>query len=345
MHQVIDPIPVTPVEPDPAERRGHRRLARWARRASVLGASLLGFGALAGPAAATTPYRFTTLDNENDPTFNQLLGINNHGQIAGYFGAGAPGHPNKGYLLSFPYGQSNYVNENFPGSTQTQVTGLNDNGVTVGFWSDTDLPNPTNTSVNANFGFYAIHGHHFHLVDFPTDSRPTPPVDQLLGVNNHNLAVGFYADANGNSHGYEYSIPTNGYRSIQTSRAVSVTAAAINNNNDIAGFETNKSGLVEGFLLRSNGKVTTLAYPNATVTNALGVNDHDEVVGFYQLGSGGNAEMHGFTWTKQRGFQTVDDPNGAGTTTINGVNNKGRLVGFYVDPSGNTDGMLATPAK
>jgi hypothetical protein len=55
--------------------------------------------------------------------------------------------------------------------------------------------------------------------------------------------------------------------------------------------------------------------------------------------------MHGFTWTARGGFRTVDDPNGIGTTTINGVNNAGDLVGFYVDGAGNTDGMLATPRK
>jgi len=55
--------------------------------------------------------------------------------------------------------------------------------------------------------------------------------------------------------------------------------------------------------------------------------------------------MHGFTWTPQRGFTTVDDPRGIGTTTINGVNDQGELVGFYTDPAGNTDGMLAMPLR
>jgi hypothetical protein len=32
-----------------------------------------------------------------------------------------------------------------------------------------------------------------------------------------------------------------------------------------------------------------------------------------------------------------------GTTTVNGVNNAGDLVGFYTDSAGNVDGMLATP--
>ena len=39
----------------------------------------------------------------------------------------------------------------------------------------------------------------------------------------------------------------------------------------------------------------------------------------------------------------VDDPHGHGTTTINGVNDHGDLVGFYTDSAGNTDGMLALP--
>ena len=76
---------------------------------------------------------------------------------------------------------------------------------------------------------------------------------------------------------------------------------------------------------------------------ALGVNDSDEVVGIYTVGSGSSAVMHGFTWTPQHGFYTVDDPHGVGPTTINGVNDRGQLVGFYVDSAGNTDGFLATP--
>jgi hypothetical protein len=61
--------------------------------------------ALAGAARASTTsasyatsYRFETLNNAHDVTFNQLLGINDEGLIAGYFGSGAAGHLNQGYL-------------------------------------------------------------------------------------------------------------------------------------------------------------------------------------------------------------------------------------------------------
>ena len=83
-------------------------------------APLVAMGAVGSPAAPPTPpdgssnFRFQTLNNTNDLTFNQLLGINNAGRISGYFGSGATGHPNKGYLLAPPYThQSDYTNLNF----------------------------------------------------------------------------------------------------------------------------------------------------------------------------------------------------------------------------------------
>jgi CHRD domain len=304
----------------------------------------------AGPAdAATSPmtsgpvsYQFAALDNQQDATFNQLLGISGAGTIAGYFGSGAAGHPNKGYLLFPPYGQGNYVNENFPGSVQTQLTGLNDNGTKVGFFSTMNNAN----MMNDNHGFWQ-RGGRYHVADFPAGSAASPAVDQLLGVNNDDIAVGFWTDAAGNTHGYEYNIETGRFSSVTDPRApgASLTAAAINSGGDIAGFYVNPAnGTTDGFLKTGHG-FTDLAMPGASATTALGVNDHDEVVGAYTVGSGSSAVTHGFTWTPGRGFTTVDDPHGMGTTTVNGVNNAGRLVGFYTDAAGNTDGFLAAPFR
>jgi hypothetical protein len=81
------------------------RARRLGRAVGVLGlaagASAGGLLAAAGGVANASPaqYSFSTLNNSNDPTFNQLLGLNAHGVIAGYFGSGAAGHPNKGYYL------------------------------------------------------------------------------------------------------------------------------------------------------------------------------------------------------------------------------------------------------
>ncbi|HTU09090.1 MAG TPA: CHRD domain-containing protein [Trebonia sp.] len=296
-------------------------------------------------------YNFVTLDNAKDPTFNQLLGINNHGTIAGYFGMGAPGHPNQGYLLYPPYGQGNYVDENFPGSMQTQVTGLNDNGITVGFWSSMNNA----TMVNDNHGFYRLSDGSFHTADFPATSPASPPVDQLLGVNDTDVAVGFWTDSASTNHGYEYNIKSDTYSPVTDPNAptASLTAAAINNRGDVAGIYTNPAnGTTDGFL-KKGGQFIDLAVPGAVMTQALGVNDHDEVVGTYQTGTLEGARLHGFTWTQGGGFQTVEDPDvlpsslpgiNNGETTINGVNDEGDLVGFYFDGNtGFTHGFLATP--
>ncbi len=330
-------------------RTAKRNALRIAAATVASGLLATGAVALAGAASASTlsagnatSYRFATHDNTRDLTFNQLLGINDEGVIAGYFGSGAQGHPNQGYLLLPPYGQGNYVNENFPGSVQTQVTGLNNRGVTVGFWSSMNNAN----MVNDNHGFVEFGGH-FRNADFPTGSPAAPPVDQLLGVNDSDVAVGFYTDANGNNHGYKYNINASRFTRVLDPSApgASLTAAAINDHGDVAGFYTNPgTGNTDGFLL-SHGHFTDLAVPGASSTMALGVSNYGEVVGTYTVGSGSSAVMHGFTWTPQHGFSTVDDPHGIGTTTINGVNDFGQLVGFYVDANGNTDGFLATPQR
>lgn len=334
-----------------ASKSGRRnRAVKWVGLALATAAPVMGAGAAASPALATPQagaaahYQFRTIDNQADPTFNQLLGINKRGAIAGYFGSGAMGHPNKGYLLFGGAGPARYMNENWPESTQTQVTGLNDRGVTVGFWSSMNTAN----QMNDNRAFVSYQGY-FIDGDYPTDTPASPPVDQLLGVNDHNVAVGFYNDGAGNTHAYSFNIHRNQFSEITPAGISNPTAAGINSRADVAGLGTDttgdsSNGQVVGFLLRHNGQVTVLSVPGSSQTQALGINDDDEVVGVYQVGTGDNAMMHGFTWTPQRGFQTVDDPHGVGATTINGVNDQGQLVGFYTDANGNTDGLLATPA-
>ena len=325
------------------------RAAKWVTVALAGAAPVIGAGAVAGPAVAkphvahSVSYQFRTIDNHADPTFNQLLGINQNGLIAGYSGSGAMGHPNKGYLLVARHGQQSYLNENWPESTQTQVTGLNDHGVTVGFWSSTNTAN----QMNDNRAFVSYHGY-FIDGDYPTANPASPPVDQLLGVNDRDVAVGFYNDGDGNTNAYSFNIRRNQFSAVTPAGVTNPTAAGINGRGDIAGFGTDSTGdssngQVVGFLLRRDGQVTILNVPGSSMTQALGINDNDEVVGVYQVGMGNGATMHGFTWTPQHGFQTVDDPHGVGATTINGVNNMGQLVGFYTDAAGNTDGLLATP--
>jgi len=155
-------------------------------------------------AASSGSYAFQTAGDSADPTFNQLLGINDQGEVAGYYGSGTDAsHPNRGYTVVAPYAQPNFTNENFPGSAQTQVIGIDNAGDTVGFYVD---------GTGANHGFTDIGGT-FATVDNPA-STASPKFNQLLGINNKGTAIGFYNDAQGNSHGYIYNISTKAFTPV-----------------------------------------------------------------------------------------------------------------------------------
>lgn len=291
-----------------------------------------------------TSYQFQTLNDNADTTFNQLLGINSSGVIAGYFGSGTVVngtlHPNKGYTLFRPYNQESYVDENFPGSIQTQVTAINDFSSTAGFWVD---------SAGNNFDFVNLRGTFASYQDPNTGTFNGVQVNQLLGLNGLGMAVGFYTDSDGNDHGYKLDLNQNKFIEIPTASipgAVSVVATGINSRGDVVGTDADANGTTHGFLIRKN-IVHVFDYTgvaNVSSITFLGVNAYDQVVGTYNVGTGDATQTHGFllsTPLQSAQWQTIDAPNGAGTTTINGLNNNADLVGFYVDSNGNTDGFLA----
>ncbi len=280
-------------------------------------------------------YTFQTLNNNADPTFNQLLAINDEGTIAGYFGNGlTPAHPNKGYTLAPPYGQGNYTNENFPTSVQTQVTGINNLRVTVGFWVD---------GAGDNLGFVDRNNSFTTALDpnAPPLGGATPTTEQFLGINDFGKVAGFYNDAGGNAHGFIYNFGNGNFSPVNVAGATAVTATDINDRGQISGFYVNGAGVTDGFV-DIKGNVTTLTGPTgATSAQALGLNNFGQVVGSF-VDAGGNTD--GFVYDMaQKTYTTIVDPNANGMTVVNGVNDLGQLAGFYLDAAGNTDGMLVTP--
>ncbi len=273
--------------------------------------------------AAPPSYNFQTVISPGDPAFTQLLGINNSATIAGYYGDGTV-VPNNGFTLTLP---GSYTTENFPSASQTQVIGINNVGWTDGFYVD---------SGGVTHGF-TYNGSVFNTVDSPGTA-----FNQLLGINDGGTAVGYSSlDPAGMTlqRSFEEAGGTFTYLDgFLPSGAQNNQAVGINNAGKVAGFYQDGSGNFHGFLL-SGTTETDLNYPGSMDTQAFGVNNHGEIVGVY-IDSGG--VQHGFTY--QGGiWTTVDDPNGIGTTTINGVNDLGQLVGFYVDANDNTLGFFANP--
>ncbi|MBO0729128.1 MAG: hypothetical protein J2P57_07700, partial [Acidimicrobiaceae bacterium] len=312
-----------------------RRLRRLAGAAVVTTAAAAGgLFAAAAPAAHAQPvgagqaaaqtYTFRTIDNQADPTFNQLLGINTSNVISGYFGSGQAGHPNKGYVVKSPYAQANFTAENFPGSGQTQVTGLNNKNDTVGFWVKNGIQRDF---VEWNGSFTSYHD--------PNTPNVAGSVNQLLGINDAGIAVGFYVDANGVAHPVKLNQATGHFTTIRRAAiGKNSFATGINDHGDITGFTMNNSGTY-GWLIKGNN-VTTFQFPGSLPTTPLGINQNDEIVGSF-VDNAGNT--HGFTLVDPTGpvshWQQINDPNALNTpgngTVVNGLNNAGDLVGFYTD--------------
>ena len=74
-------------------------------------------------------------------------------------------------------------------------------------------------------------------------------------------------------------------------------------------------------------------------TQALGINDQNEVVGDYTVANG---DMFGFLDKGQGVFVTLA-PFGSTAVTANGINDSGNVVGFYVNAAGATIGFETTP--
>ncbi|KAJ3394920.1 hypothetical protein HDU84_005855 [Entophlyctis sp. JEL0112] len=272
------------------------------------------------------------MNDAADPTFNQLLGINNLNTVVGYFGSGETGHPNQGYILKSPNYLTNITNANYPNSAQTQQIGINDNGVTCGFYAD---------NAGNNFGF-VYSGGTYTSVTHPNTGNGT--VNQLLGLN-LGYAVGFYTDGSGANHGYSYNIATATFASVtppSSFNCASTTATSTNGNGDVVGFCETAMNTTISFYVNS-GNYVMFQVPGSTNTQAFGINELQTVVGSYVDAAG---DTHGFvatmTSTTSPTFRSLDHPSAVGSTILNGINDAGTITGFYVDAAGNTNGMLAT---
>jgi probable HAF family extracellular repeat protein len=264
-------------------------------------------------------FSFQKIADPADVTFTQLLGINDHRLIAGYH-TNTPG--NKGFTLSLP---ASFRDENFPQSAQTQVVGINNNDTTVGFYIDQQ---------GTNHGFLKA-----DKADPVTVDLPGTTFNQLLGVNNKGQAAGYYQDAAGNQHGYVHE--KDGSFLVLNLPSASDQATGINDQGDVVGFmqPSPTATTSDGFLMHA-GQIKKIDFPKSTFSQALGIDNHGDIVGDY---TDANGTMHGFEYHDGT-YVSIDVP-GASSTIVNGINNDGMIVGFFQDPNqnNNTIGLVGEP--
>lgn len=305
---------------------------------------------LSAAPSAVRADEFFKLDNPTDLAFNQLLGINDHRIIVGYYGDGNQ-VANVGYTL---VPANHYSIENFTALpkgltvTQLQAIGINNRALpaVVGFVTD---------SSGNTHGFIDVDGVQAVVDDPKGILSGAPSTQNLLGINDHGEAAGFYLDANNNSHGFIASFGwdsnhnlTQKFTAVDIKGATMTQASGINDNEEVCGFFV-QGGVSHGFFgklgyfqsvdVRLNGV-------NVTGTTILGCNNRGQLVGAYTAAVGSNTTTHGFIFDGQK-FWSFDAPGSSQTvvftnvqgTTINGINDRGDIVGFYSDGT-NVDGFV-----
>lgn len=304
------------------------------KKSSAAGLGALAALALATAAQAAPTYTVQTVQFPTDPTFTQLLGINDQSAIVGYHGATV----NKGFTLTLP---STFTDTNFPGSAQTQVTGVSGtagNTNKVGFYVDT---------AGTTHGFISIPGLPPGIGPFFTVDQPGTAFNQVLGISNVGNRIAGYssADPAGATLQRAYvgtaGLFGNTFTDINDLLPTNLNSQAtgINEAGTAVGFYLPASGAITstGFL-DAGGTISTIDPFSSTNTAALGIANGGEIVGFYTDAGG---VQHGYT--DIGGSFASFDPAGSVNTTINGVNDLGQFVGFFTDGADNIVGFVATP--
>jgi hypothetical protein len=159
----------------------------------------------------------------------------------------------------------------------------------------------------------------------------------LLGINNSGTIAGF--DNNAPAQGFTLTLPSN-FTTENFPGAVSSMVTGINSLGDTTGIYTDAAGNTHGFV-NVGGTFTTVDNPASTVFNqSLGINTARTTVGYFaptQAGTTGQvaySQSHG-------AFTNINAllPSNANSQAV-GINDLGRIVGFYQPTSLTSIGFL-----
>ena len=262
-----------------------------------------------------TVYTYTTIDDPSATNGTYAFGINDLGQIVGYY------TDLSNYVHSFLYSGGIYTTIDDPSATNgTYADSINASGQITGGYRDD----------SGGHGFL-YSGGIYTTIDDPSAINGT----YADGINASGQITGFYYDGSWGPHGFLYSGGT--YTTIDYPSATNVTVPeSINDLGQIVGYYDDASGR-HGFLY-SSGTYTTIDDPSGTNgTVVTSINDLGQITGYYQDASG----AHGFLYSSGT-YTTIDYPSAANLTVVTSINDLGQITGYYQDASG-IHGFLADP--
>ena len=282
-------------------------------------------------------YAFTTL-MVSGAVNTDAWDINNHGVIVGHYVAGNVTH---GFVANRHGG---FMTIDAPDSVFTQATAINDGGDIAGTYR---LPNDS-----VLHAYLMREDGSFTNIDVPSATSSLPrDIDMEDNVTFEAIVAG---------HTTAYLLTYGAYRNIEPPASFAgdiVTfsyASGINKFGAIVGRYDIAAQGARGYLLahadqsQSDAAYTTLHFPNATSSAALGINKKGVIVGGYTK----DGIRHGYVLIDNI-YTTLDVPGCSSTiaggamtcTTPRKVNSAGQVVGFYGAGGTTVKGFLADPVK
>lgn len=243
----------------------------------------------------------------------ELLDINNHGQMAGYF------TDDEGTGHGFVRDEGVFTPIDFPGAGGTTVGEVLDDGTMVGTYTDVgDDP-------------FTSHG--FVLEDgaFTTIDLPDALATSVSSMNNEGQMLGTFVDADGGVHGF--LLKDGEVTPIDFPGATVTIANKLNDKGQAVGYfsETDATLPVtrsRGFVRDDNGAFTRIDAPDAgpVGTVPVGINNDTTVVGAY-VGSDDDRTLS-FRRDGET-YRTIDLPEADAGVGALDMNDQQQIVGVY----------------
>jgi len=285
-------------------------------------------------------YAFQTVDAPGHVDTG-LHGVNHRGAVAGYFDDGAQAG-GTAYPTGFVLRRGKIRPVRWAPDIYSDLNDINDAGDAVGYYGH------VGRIANSGFLYESRSNSHIPLV-FPATVRTTI----AAGINDHGTIAGTLnldqtgLPQNADHKGYvkdrdQVSVPA--YQLVSYPGAPETFANGINDAGTVVGNYHARRGDVTSSrsFVRTRGWYSTVDLHRlcAARSEAWGVNDRGDVVGFYTDAAGA---VHGYV-VRRGSISRVDVPE-THTTQLYSITNQGVLYGTYDDARGVSHGFIATPSR
>jgi len=216
-----------------------------------------------------------------------------------------------------------FTNANVSGAAATLVAEINNRGVMVGQYLDS----------NGVLHGYILDGKNLTTLD---DPNGTGTFVSGINFNGPIALVGYYTNSSGNSVGFRYSPRTKKFTDIPNPKgATSLWTGGMNDRGWIVGYYQDSNGVVHGFLLQGK-KYKVLDVPGTLATYAYGINNQ----GYVTLTWVDSKYLYEGALYNGTTYQVINVPGAPGGSEASFINNQNDVTFWWLDSAGYTHGAL-----